>query len=205
MPAEIRAALLVVDVQRDFCHGGALAVPDGDRVVPVLNRCLADAAHHGVVLYASRDWHPEVSGHFKAYGGQWPVHCVQHTEGARFHPDLRLPPSTIVVTKGDHPRLQGYSAFEGRTAVGVLLADDLRARCIDQVYVGGLATDYCVRESVLDARRAGFQVALLQDAVAGIDVQSGDSDRAFADMIEAGAVLTISTRWASAFRPLPST
>lgn len=195
------AALLVVDVQRDFCEGGALAVPDGDRVVPVLNRCLADAVQHGLHIYASRDWHPAVSDHFKAYGGLWPPHCVQDTDGARFHPDLELPPPTIVITKGDDPRREGYSAFDGHTADGVSLADDLRARRIVQLYVGGLATDFCVRESVLDARRAGVRVAVLQDAVAGIDVHSGDSDRAFADMREAGAEFTTSAQWPFAVRP----
>lgn len=204
MSNHARSALLVVDVQRDFCLGGALAVPDGDRVVPVLNRCLADAMHRGVPIYASRDWHPVATIHFKAYGGEWPPHCVQQTDGARFHQDLRLPPSTIVITKGDDPRLQGYSAFEGHTPDGRSLVDDLRERRIDRLYVGGLATDYCVLESVLDARRAGLRIAVLQDAVAGIDVRPGDADRAFAQMRDAGGELTTSTRWPFAVRPAPS-
>ena len=187
-----RSALLIVDVQRDFCEGGALAVPDGDRVVPVLNGCLADAIRSGLAIYASRDWHPEVSHHFKAYGGKWPPHCVQRSDGAQFHPDLRLPASTIVITKGDDSNLHGYSAFEGHTSDGRSLADDLRRRHIEQLYVGGLATDYCVRETVLDARRAGLQVGILQDAVAGIDVRAGDSDQALTDMLNAGAQLTTS-------------
>jgi nicotinamidase/pyrazinamidase len=190
-----RAALLIVDVQRDFCPGGALPVPGGDQVVPVLNRCIAEAVHQGLPVYASRDWHPLVSDHFKAYGGDWPSHCVQGTEGARFHPDLHLPPSTAVITKGDDRHLEGYSAFDGHTADGRSLADDLRAHHIEQLYVGGLATDYCVQESVIAACRAGLRVAVLQDAVAGIDVHPGDSDRAFALMRGAGAALTTSTEW----------
>lgn len=199
-----RAALLVVDVQRDFCRNGSLAVPDGDRVVPVLNRCLTDAVQHGLVVYASRDWHPLVTNHFKAFGGLWPPHCVQDTEGARFHSDLQLPPSTIVITKGDDPRREGYSAFDGRTPDGVSLADDLHARRIEHLYVGGLATDFCVRETVLDARRACVHVTVLKDAVAGIDVHPGDSDRAFADMRDAGAEFTTSTEWPFAVRPTTS-
>jgi nicotinamidase/pyrazinamidase len=184
------AALLVVDVQNDFCPGGALAVPNGDRVVPILNRCLADAARHGVRVYASRDWHPAVSDHFAAYGGPWPPHCVQNTAGAAFHPDLQLPSSTIVITKGDDPHQHGYSAFDGHTPEGRSLLEDLRAHGIEEVFIGGLATDYCVRESVMDARRAGMRVTVLRDAVAGIDVKSGDSDRAIADMCAAGAQVT---------------
>src|SRR5439155_25503851 len=118
---------LIVDVQRDFCPGGALPVPHGDAVVPVLNRCISDAGRHHVPVYASRDWHPAVTSHFKAYGGEWPPHCVQQTTGAAFHPELGLPRSTTVVTKGDEPDTSGYSAFDGRTQDGRALADDLRA------------------------------------------------------------------------------
>ena len=189
------AALLVVDVQHDFCPGGALAVAHGDRVVPVLNRCLADAMQQGVRVYASRDWHPAVSDHFAAYGGPWPPHCVQGTDGALFHPDLELPASTIVITKGDDPREHGYSAFDGHTADGRTLLEDLRAHQIDQICVGGLATDYCVRTSVLDARRAGLWVAVLTDAITGIDVRPGDCDRALEEMCAAGAHVTTSTAW----------
>src|SRR5947209_5434233 len=104
------SALLIVDVQRDFCPGGALAVPDGQRVVPALNRHIADAVARHMTIYASRDWHPDVTTHFKAYGGQWPPHCVQRTAGAAFHPDLRLPSSAVIISKGEDPRRPGYSA-----------------------------------------------------------------------------------------------
>jgi len=189
-----RSALLVVDVQRDFCPGGALAVPSGDRVVPVLNRYLGDALEHGMTIYASRDWHPPITRHFKQYGGEWPPHCVQDTEGARVHPDLHLPSSTIVITKGQDPERPGYSAFEGRTPDGKTLLADMRDRNLDHLYVGGLATDYCVKQSVLDAIRQGFKVTVLHDGIAGVDVRPGDSERATAEMRDAGAVMMSAPR-----------
>ena len=187
-----RSALLIVDVQNDFCPGGALAVPDGDRVVPVLNDYLARARKRGMPIYASRDWHPSVTSHFKAHGGEWPPHCVQLTQGASFHADLRLPESTVVVTKGQDPDSDGYSALEGLTPEGRNLLADLHERQIGRLYVGGLATDYCVNQSVLDARRAGFDVTVLGDAIAGVDVQPGDSARALKRMREAGAAVATS-------------
>ena len=182
-----RSALLIVDVQKDFCPGGSLAVPDGDRVVPVLNRHIADATARGWPVYASRDWHPAMTRHFQAYGGEWPPHCVQNTEGATFHRDLRLPASTVVVTKGESPDNPGYSALAGHTPEGKTLAEALQEGNIDHLYVGGLATDYCVKQSVLDARRMGLKVTVLGDAIAGVDVQPGDSRRAIDEMRKAGA------------------
>jgi len=181
------SALLVVDVQRDFCPGGALPVPSGDRVVPVWNRYLAEAAQHGLRIYASRDWHPRDTRHFKEHGGEWPPHCVQNTDGAQFHPDLRLPPSTVVISKGQDRDSPGYSALEGRTADGKPFLDELREHGVGHLYVGGLATDYCVKHSVLDALRAGVRVTILRDAMAGIDAQPGDVDRALQQMQRAGA------------------
>jgi nicotinamidase/pyrazinamidase len=182
-------ALLVVDVQKDFCPGGALAVPDGNRVVPALNRHIADAVAQGWPVYASRDWHPPVTEHFQAYGGEWPAHCVRESEGAQFHPDLQLPASTIIISKGQAPDKPGYSALEGSTPDGTLLADDLRSRGVEHLYVGGLATDYCVKASVIDARRAGLEVTVLGDAIAGVDVKPGDSARALEEMERAGATI----------------
>jgi nicotinamidase/pyrazinamidase len=181
------AALLIVDVQKDFCPGGALAVAGGDRIVPVLNAYIGHALAQGWPIYASRDWHPAVTGHFKPYGGEWPPHCVQHTEGASFHPQLQLPPSAVIISKGQDPDSPGYSAFEGRTPEGGTFLSDLRERGIDHLYVAGLATDYCVRHSVLDARALGFAVTLLGDAVGGVDLRPDDSARAIADMRNAGA------------------
>jgi nicotinamidase/pyrazinamidase len=184
---EKRSALLVVDVQKDFCPGGALAVPGGDRVVPALNRHMAEAAARGWPVYASRDWHPRVTRHFTEYGGEWPPHCVQDTEGATFHTELRLPSSAIVISKGQTPDTPGYSALEGSTPEGTTLLADLQERQIGHLYVGGLATDYCVKHSVLDARRAGIDVTVLADAIAGVDLKAGDSARALEEMRIAGA------------------
>jgi nicotinamidase/pyrazinamidase len=182
-----RSALVVVDVQRDFCPGGALAAPGGARIVPAINRYLAEAHAAGVPVYATRDWHPEVTSHFTAYGGEWPVHCVQGTAGAEFHPDLALPSDAIVVSKGDDPGRPGYSAFEGRTPDGTTFHDDVRRRGIDRLYVAGIATDYCVKQTVLDARAAGLRVTVLTDAITGIDASAGDVERAVSDMKAAGA------------------
>lgn len=181
------SALLLVDVQNDFCTGGALAVPNSERVVAALNRHIAAAEERGLPVYASRDWHPARTTHFKAYGGRWPVHCVQNTTGAAFHPALRLPAGAIVVTKGARADDHGYSAFEGSTVTGETLAADLRRRGVTHLYVGGLATDYCVRASVLDALDAGLRVTVLGDAIAGVDVNAGDSERARAEMQARGA------------------
>lgn len=192
--SEKRSALLIVDVQKDFCPGGALPAPGGDRVVGPLNQYIDEAATRGWPVYASRDWHPPVTRHFRQYGGEWPVHCVEETEGAAFHPDLRLPASAIIVSKGQSQAKPGYSAFEGYTLDGRTFADDLRERRIDHLYVGGIATDYCVKHSVLDARRAGLEVTVLADAVAGVDVKRGDSARALEEMKEAGATILPAAR-----------
>jgi len=187
-----RAALLVVDIQRDFCAGGALAAPGSVEIIPAVNRHVADASSRGIPVYATRDWHPAVTSHFKAYGGDWPPHCVQGTAGAQFHPDLKLPPDAIIVNKGDDPQRHGYSAFDGHTSAGKALLDDLRDRRITRVYVAGIATDYCVRESALDALRAGLEVRVLPDAIAGIDVRPGDAQRALDEISAAGAQIVSS-------------
>jgi nicotinamidase/pyrazinamidase len=177
-------ALLIVDVQNDFCPGGSLAVEQGDAVVPVLNEYVRKL---GIPVYASRDWHPVKTEHFKEFGGRWPPHCIRETEGAAFHRDLKLPKDTIVVTKGTHPTDDGYSAFEGVAADGRALAYVLRSNGIKRLYLGGLTTDYCVRSSALDALGEGFEVVLLTDAIRGIDVKPGDADRAIEQVIRAGA------------------
>jgi nicotinamidase/pyrazinamidase len=182
------SALLVVDVQNDFCVGGALAVENSAHVVAALNRHLAEFARAGATIYASRDWHPLQTSHFDTHGGPWPVHCVQETAGARFHPDLRLPPGTIVLSKGTDPAHAGYSAFEGTTPDGRRFLADLQERHIDHLYIGGLATDYCVRHSVLDALGAGLAVTVFADAVAGVDPRG--SAQALDEMRQRGAVVT---------------
>ena len=182
-----RSALLLIDVQNDFCPGGALAVPGGDRVVEALNRYIKAAIAEGAPIYASRDWHPPITTHFTSQGGQWPVHCVRETKGAEFHPTLELPRQTTIITKGDSPDKPGYSAFDGHTADATPLLTDLQKRHVDHLYVGGLATDYCVKHSVLDALKEGLQVTVLEDAIAGVDLRPGDSSAAIAEMRQAGA------------------
>jgi nicotinamidase/pyrazinamidase len=179
-------ALLIVDVQNDFCPGGALPVPHGDRVIPVLNRLAARASALGMPVYASRDWHPPETSHFAAKGGRWPAHCVAGTEGARLHPDLQLPPGALIVTKGTSTSDDGYSAFEGSIAGRGSLLADLKARGIDELVIGGLATDYCVKASALDARRQGLAATVVSDAIGAVDAAPGDGDRALADMKAAG-------------------
>ncbi len=187
---EMADALFIVDVQNDFCPGGALAVPDGGRVIPVLNMLIERFAARGRPVYLSRDWHPPDTQHFKEFGGPWPVHCVAGTDGAEFHPDLHVPPAAIVISKGQDRKDDGYSAFEGVTSDGHKLAADLRRRGVSTLYVGGLATDYCVRATALDARRAGLDVSVVTDGVAGIG--EADSRRALDEMRQAGASLVSS-------------
>jgi nicotinamidase/pyrazinamidase len=189
MPASSQTALLIVDVQNDFCPGGALGVADGDAVVVPLNARIAAHVADGSPIYASRDWHPAVTSHFAMYGGVWPPHCVAGTRGAEFHRDLALPSSAVIITKGNESGADGYSAFEGRTAAGTTLLDDLRSRGVTRLVVGGLATDYCVRASVIEALRAGFEVTVLTEAIRGVELNAGDSARALEEMQAAGAHL----------------
>lgn len=180
-------ALIVVDVQNDFCPGGSLAVPEGDAVVPVLNQYLERASAAGIPIVASRDWHPQETAHFAAFGGTWPVHCVQGTPGADFHAELRLPPETLIASKGMSARDEGYSALEGQLPDGRNVLDALRELGVTRIHAGGLATDYCVRATVLGALAAGFETFLLRDASRAVDVTPGDGERAIAEMLAAGA------------------
>ena len=179
-------ALVIVDVQNDFCPGGALAVRGGDEVVPVLNRYIERFEKAGLPIFATRDWHPEKTKHFKAYGGQWPPHCIQGSEGAEFRSDLRLPKNAVIVTTGADPNEDGYSGFDGR-GDGGSLEEMLRRAGVQRVFVGGLATDYCVKETVLDGLKRGFNVVWLEDASRGVDVSPADSARAAAEMMARGA------------------
>jgi nicotinamidase/pyrazinamidase len=181
-----RAALLIVDVQNDFCPGGSLAVPEGDLVAAPLSRIAGYFAAAGLPVLASRDWHPPITTHFNSFGGAWPPHCIQETAGAEFHPDLRLPEGTLIITKGSNPESDSYSAFDGLSSQGISLGDTLTALKVDHLYVGGLATDYCVSASVLDARKFGFEVTLLTDAIAAVEVAAGDSAKALELMKNAG-------------------
>ena len=177
-------ALLIVDVQNDFCPGGALAVEEGDQVVPVLNRWIEEAQRRDIPIYASRDWHPPHHISFRERGGPWPPHCVQGTEGAAFHPDLRLPPNIEVVSKGYEPDKDSYSAFGG-TGLG----EKLRNAHIKRLWIGGLTEDYCVRETSLDAIRAGLEVHVIVEGTRPVNVKPVDGRRALEDIVRAGAIL----------------
>lgn len=182
-----RDALLLVDIQNDFCPGGALAVPEGDRIVPIANWYARLFERRGLPVFASRDWHPPVTKHFQEHGGIWPPHCVQATHGAEMHPQLSLPGNVVLVSKGMDPEQDAYSAFQAKTGDGKLLEEALRAAGVRRLFLGGIATDYCVKESALDALRQGFDVVVLEDAVKGIDLEPGDIARAVAEMEEHGA------------------
>ena len=182
-------ALIVVDVQVDFCPGGALAVKYGDQVVPRLNKVIKTFEDSGLPILLTRDWHPPDHISFRSKGGPWPPHCVQGSPGAGFHPDLDVPHGAQIVSKGDRPSEEAYSGFQGT---------DLHARLkrlgVDELFIGGLATDYCVKETVLDALREGFSVEVLKDCVRPVDVRPGDGARALAEMQNAGARLTTSSK-----------
>jgi nicotinamidase/pyrazinamidase len=175
-------ALVVVDVQRDFLPGGALGVPEGDRVAPVLNRYIARFRARGLPIVFTRDWHPADHCSFHAQGGPWPPHCVAASEGAAFAPGLDVAADALVVSKATATAPDAYSGFQGTE-----LAGWLRDLGCWRLFIGGLATDYCVLQTVLDALAEGFEVLLLRDAVRAVDVAPGDGARAEQAMIAAGA------------------
>ena len=172
----------MVDVQNDFCPGGALAVPGGDEVIPILNKYLLLFSRKNRPCIATRDWHPPDHVSFKEQGGPWPVHCVCNTEGSRFHPDFRITASVKVISKAQSQDQDAYSGFQG-TGLDRYLTE----LNIQSLYVGGLATDYCVKHTVLDGLKNRFRVNLLADAVRGVEAKPGDSERAVREMKQAGA------------------
>ena len=180
-------ALVIVDAQNDFCPGGALAVADGDQIIQALNRSIDIFSKAHCPIFATRDWHPAKTNHFKDYGGPWPVHCVQESYGAEFHPALRLG-SAAVLSKGMAADQDSYSGFQAANSSGTLLADLLRRDGIERIFVGGLATDYCVKHTVLDGLKQGFKVVLLADAVRAVNLGPKDGAAAIDEMIQAGAV-----------------
>jgi nicotinamidase/pyrazinamidase len=192
VPYDLHTALIVVDVQNDFADpAGSLYVPGGEAVVSVINAEIARAQAAGAGVFYTRDWHPPHTPHFKPDGGPWPVHCVQHTWGAAFHP--RLAVVGPVVSKGSGGE-DGYSGFSVRDARGgAVQATELdrllRARGISHLVIVGLATDYCVRATALDALRLGYRVTVLREAVRAVDLTPGDGARALAELAAAGAEL----------------
>lgn len=177
-----KKALIVVDVQNDFCPGGSLAVVNGDKVVAPLNKLMNEFLDRGEPVFKTRDWHPAKTKHFKAYGGTWPLHCVQDTRGADFHPELLDDPRITIISKGTDEAADGYSGFDGTN-----LARLLREEEVEEVWVGGLATDYCVKHTVLDARREDFEVKALADAMRPVNEDPQDGAEAIEEMREAGA------------------
>ena len=173
-------ALLLVDVQNDFCPGGSLAVSNGDDIIPVLNGWLRAARDKAVPVYASRDWHPADHLSFEAQGGRWPRHCVQGTPGAAFHADLELFDNTVTITKGDRADRDQHSAFDGTD-----LEERLRTKGIQRLWVAGLARDICVRASVLDAVKLGFEVHVIKAATR--PVFEAEAERSLDEMLKAGA------------------
>lgn len=185
-----KPALLIIDLQNDFCPGGSLPVPHGDAIVPWVNRAIRLFEHRGLPIVASRDWHPRETRHFKEFGGAWPPHCIQGTKGARFHPGLMLPKGAVVVSKGMDPEEDSYSAFQALSSKGRDLESVLHELSVGEVFVCGLATDYCVRASALDAFKRGFGVRVLKDAVRGVEVKPGDSEAAMRELKAVGVGFT---------------
>ncbi len=178
-----KSALVIVDVQNDFIPGGALPVPDGDKVIDPLNQYIQLFRQQGRPIFATRDWHPPNHISFKEYGGIWPPHCIQNSWGAEFHPNLKLPKDTIIISKATDPNKEAYSGFQGTE-----LDDILKSKGIKRLFIGGLATDYCVKNTVLDALELGYETILLLDAIKGVDVNKGDSEKAIDEMIKKGAI-----------------
>jgi nicotinamidase/pyrazinamidase len=190
-------ALVVVDVQNDFCPGGALAVADGDQVVTALNRYIDLFTKADLPIFATRDWHPPRTAHFNTDGGPWPPHCVRGTQGAAFHPDLVLGKNVRILSKGTDAQADAYSGFQAVSSEGLALSVLLRRQGVGRILVGGLATDYCVKHTVLDGLKEGFKVVLLTDCIRGVNLKPGDSARAIEEMTQAGAEI------ASDLRPIP--
>jgi len=174
-------ALIATDIQMDFLPGGVLAVPDSDQVIPFLNDYIKMFKECKATIVASRDWHPANHMSFISQGGRWKPHCVQNTEGARFSPALKIPETVLIVSKATNPEKEAYSVFDGTG-----LAEHLGTDGIQRVFIGGLAADYCVLNSALDARKMGLETYVLIDATRGLNVKPGDVDRAFETMKQRG-------------------
>ncbi len=176
-------ALLITDIQVDFLPGGALPVTEGDKIVSVINQYVSKFKAADAHIIASRDWHPPNHISFKDKGGPWPPHCIRDTHGAEFSSSLKLPNPTLIISKATDKNREAYSAFDGTN-----LANELNKLDIKRLFVSGLATDYCVVNTALDALKLGFKVVILMDATLGIDVQQGDVDRAVKTMLNHGAL-----------------
>lgn len=182
-----KKALLIVDIQNDFCPGGALNVPEGDKIITNINKYIKVFSKKKLLVFASRDWHPVRTKHFKDFGGLWPVHCIQNTKGASFHHDLILPGDVVFLYKGMDPGKDSYSVFQAEDSRGMRFEKLLNIFGVKELYIGGLATDYCVKFSTIDALKKGFKVRLLIDAMKGVNLEPGGSEMAIKEMVKLGA------------------
>jgi len=182
-------ALIVVDAQNDFLPGGALPVADGNRIFDPINRIMPLFAY----VVATRDWHPRVHPHFEDHGGPWPYHCIAHTQGAEFSPKLNLNEVDEILSKGMHPHSHGYSAFDATN-----LDERLRARDVRRVFVCGLATDYCVKATALEAAAHGYETIVLTDAVAAVNLKCTDEADALREMAAGGVRFATTEQLATA-------
>ncbi len=178
----MKRALIIVDVQNDFCPGGSLAVSRGDAVVPPLNKLIRDFEKAGDSVFFTRDWHPENHVSFTSYGGTWPAHCVANTHGAEFHPELLIPDGAVIISKAADADEDAYSGFQGTD-----LDKRLKALGAAQIVVGGLATDYCVKATVLDALINGYGVSVISDGIAAVNAAPEDGKTALKEMADKGA------------------
>lgn len=184
---KFKKALVVVDVQKDFCPRGALGVKGGDKIIPALNRYIEYFRKKRLPVFFTRDWHPKKTRHFNTSGGPWPVHCVQDTRGAAFHPKLKVPKEAFLVYKGMDPEKDSYSAFHAEDKYRNSFGNLLKMLKVEELYIAGLATDYCVRFSARDAIKQGYRAVVLVDAIKGVDLKPDDSKKALAEMAEEGA------------------
>lgn len=182
-----KKALLVVDVQNDFCPGGALGVPEGDKIIPKINQYVKIFERKKLPIFVSRDWHPIQTSHFKDFGGVWPLHCVHNSRGAALNQKLKVPKSAIFLYKGMDPNKDAYSVFHAEDDKGMSFSRLLNLMKINEVYIAGLATDYCVKFTALDALKLKFKVKILTDAIKGVDLKPGDSEKAVKEIVKKGA------------------
>jgi len=187
-----KKALIIVDVQNDFCPGGKLGISGGDKIVPKVNEYIKAFRGKDVDIFVTRDCHPKKTRHFSKYGGKWPDHCVKGTKGARFHPGLNIPEESVIVSKGMDPAKDSYSAFHAFDRKGNTFLKLLREKKIDTIYIAGLATDYCVKETGLDAIKKGFKVKILIDAIEGVDKEV--SKKAIGKLVSLGVEKTTLSR-----------
>ncbi len=186
-----KSALIIVDPQVDFCPGGSLPVPCGDEVIRPLNDLIDYFNKNNLPVFISRDWH-SLNNTTHMGPGRWPIHCLQDTPGAKFHPDLKVGDATII-SKGTDDQSDGYSSFDGHTDSGISLDQALKNAGVDNLVIGGLATDFCVRSTVIDALKLGYSVRVTLDTVRAVNLNPGDGDQAIFEMCRAGAVMTTST------------